>query len=149
MAIQDDKVKDILRWSAFGAVIVIIIALCIVFRINEGRAKDIISRYDGYLETVDSLANGCSPLPTNLQGFSEEILGLDNYDSSNVDFVGCKKLADFDKSYFVDLKDTIRQMAIDRYYGETKSSVIFAATDFIQCLVEGCPAAKIKTHYNL
>lgn len=149
MAIQNNKVKDTLCWLAIVLAITIIITLCIAFKMNESRANNIISRYDGYLETVDSLAKGCSPLPTNLKGFSEEILGVDNYSVSNVDFEACKKFIDIDPAYFMDLKDTIRQMAFDKYYEETKSSIFYAITDTIQCLVKVCPVNKISTHYHL
>lgn len=143
------KIKDKLWYLFVGVMLILIIVLYISFRFNDSRANNIISRYDGYLETVDSLAKGCSPLPTNLKGFSEEILGVDNYSVSNVDFEACKKFIDIDPAYFMDLKDTIRQMAFDKYYEETKSSIFYAITDTIQCLVKVCPVNKISTHYHL
>lgn len=146
---NNSKIKDRLWSLAVVAIIAILIGIFISFKINTNRANDIMARYDGYLETVDSLANGCSPLPTNFKGFSDEILGLNDYDNTSLDSETCEKLADIDSAYFMDLKDSIRQMAFDKYYEETRSSFIFKITDSIQCFVKGCPAGKIKLHYHL
>ena len=146
---SNNKAKDTLWGLAVVVIVISLIGIFISFKINTNRANDIISRYDGYLETVDSLANGCSPLPANFKGFSDEILGLSDYDNTSLDSETCKKLADIESAYFMDLKDSIRQMAFDKYYEETQSSFIFKITDFIQCFVKGCPAGKIKLHYHL
>lgn len=122
----------------------------ICFRVNDARVDNIISRYDGYLETVDILAGGCESLPTGLKDFIEEILELDtsNFDYNNLDFEQCKDMINH-REYFTGLKDYVRQKALDKYNEETESSIFLKTTNWMQCVMKGCPVNKISNHYHL
>ena len=150
---KENRTQKSFDWKSLLVICVIFLILAvpaICFRVNNARVDSIISRYDGYLETADILANGCESLPTGLKDFAEEILELDtsNFDYNNLDFEQCKDMINH-REYFTGLKDYIRQKALDKYNEETDSSVFYKIVNWAQCMTSGCPASKISSHYHL